>query len=150
MWQAYQLLSSSSFSPYYNDLLRDRPYPATAPAALSLLHASNFTATMRSYYAGTPFDLTQVKDVGSALPPPAHARQRTHAHAHSHSTTVYSSTPLPSPPPRALLPVPSPPPTAGPPATAKNLSLGPGSAASPRTALWSVTCCSCGAGCIMT
>jgi len=52
MWQAYELLSSRSFSPFYDDLIQSRPYPVTAPAATSLLHASNFTAAMRSYYAG--------------------------------------------------------------------------------------------------
>lgn len=60
MWQAFEILSDHPVSPYYDDLIQDRPYPVSAPAVPSLLHASNFTSTMRSYYAGTPFDLTQV------------------------------------------------------------------------------------------
>ena len=63
MWGAYKLLApnytAQHLSAEYGSLLDDAPYPATVPIGTDkLIEVNDVFAVHRSYYAGTPYDLS--------------------------------------------------------------------------------------------
>ena len=64
MWGVYRLLAAKmQLRPDYDEYLKSRPYPVTAPPDAKLTVA-DVAKAMRSYYEGSPFDQTVTKAAG--------------------------------------------------------------------------------------
>ena len=71
MWAVYDTVSPSlNVSPFYENLVESKPYPVSAQPD-KLVDVSQVTALMRSYYRGTPFDMSILPELsgGAFLTP---------------------------------------------------------------------------------
>ena len=59
MWETYRILApATTLSPTYENFVMDRPYPTTIQVSPSSIDLRSVFSVMRSFYVGTPYDLT--------------------------------------------------------------------------------------------
>jgi len=86
MWRVLDVLTDVSFPMTYGDLVRDAPYPATAPARASKIDVSNMRDLMRDYYNGT--DVSMVAE-GNLAAGPFLTPDRSTAGANEDTLNIY-------------------------------------------------------------